>query len=259
MVSVSITDLPVLIAFWLTFTRCLTVLFQIPLLDNVSVPVPVKVLFSFLVAYAFFPHVKADVLKDIYTVGADNFWYLTMVHTVIGLIIGFFVKALMLIFISTGTILSQQIGFAAVRYFDPTVGEQIGPIEKIINWTLLILILSSGALLPMFKGLFLSFHSISAATFGKFGASSEYYIEFFKSIFVSSILLASPIIFTNLMMNLVMGIIARTVPQMNVLMVSFVVNIGLGMFVFLTISDEFFHEAYKLYVEKLADWFQFIA
>ena len=94
---------------------------------------------------------------------------------------------------------------------------------------------------------------------GNFLTSSEYYIEFFKSIFVSSILLASPIIFTNLMMNLVMGIIARTVPQMNVLMVSFVVNIGLGMFVFLTISDEFFHEAYKLYVEKLADWFQFIA
>lgn len=258
MVSISITDLPVLIAFWLTFTRCLAVLFQIPLLDNASVPVPVKVLFSFLVTYAFFPHVKADMLKDIYSVGVDNFWYLTIIHTIIGLIIGYFVKALMLIFISTGTILSQQIGFAAVRFFDPTIGEQIGPIEKIIQWTLLILILSSGALLPMFKGLFISFHTISADTLGKFAASPQYFIDFFKSIFVTSILLASPIIFTNLMMNLVMGIIARAVPQMNVLMVSFVVNIGLGMFVFLTISDEFFHEAYKIYVEKLADWFQFV-
>jgi flagellar biosynthetic protein FliR len=259
MVSVSITDLGVLIAFWLVFTRTLTVLMQIPLLDNVSVPAPVKVLFCFMVSYAFFPYVQSSVLNDVRTIGSEHFWYLTIIHTLIGLIIGFLIKSLMLIFAGTGAIMSQQMGFAAVKYFDPNMGEQSGPIEKMISWTLIILIISSGALLPMFKGLFVSFHSINAVNLGKFSASPTYYIDFFKNVFMMSILLSTPLIFTNLMINLVLGIIARAVPQMNILMVSFAVNIGLGLLVFITISNEFFHEAYKMYVDKLGDWFQFVS
>ncbi|MFZ4714509.1 MAG: flagellar biosynthetic protein FliR [Bacteriovoracaceae bacterium] len=259
MVSVSITDIGVLISFWLVFTRTLTVLMQIPLLDNVSVPAPVKVLFCFVVSYAFFPYVEPWVLADVRAVGAEHFWYLTIVHTAIGLIIGFLIKSLMLVFAGTGALLSQQMGFAAVKYFDPSMGEQSGPIEKMISWTIIILIISSGALLPMFKGLFNSFHSITATNIGKFGSSPEFYFDFFKSVFVTSILLSTPIIFTNLMINLVLGIVSRAVPQMNILMVSFAINIGLGLLVFVTISNEFFHVAYKMYVDKLGDWFQFVS
>jgi flagellar biosynthetic protein FliR len=56
----------------------------------------------------------------------------------------------------------------------------------------------------------------------------------------------------------VLGIVARTVPQMNVIMVSFVVNIGVGLLIFIVNSNEFFQVAYKLYVDKLGEWFQFI-
>ncbi len=80
----------------------------------------------------------------------------------------------------------------------------------------------------------------------------------FKSLFVSSILLASPLIFTNMLIMTVLGIIARTVPQMNVIMVSFAVTIGLGLIVFVATSDEFFHIAYKLYTSKLGEWFNFV-
>ena len=71
--------------------------------------------------------------------------------------------------------------------------------------------------------------------------------------------LAGPLIFANLLMNLVMGIVARTVPQMNVLMVSFVVNIGLGLLLFLGIAEEFFQVSFDLYVEKLGEWYQFLS
>ena len=50
-------------------------------------------------------------------------------------------------------------------------------------------------------------------------------------------------------LNMVMGIVARTIPQMNILMVSFVVNIGIGLLVFFAISGEFFTVAYKMYVD----------
>lgn len=246
------------LAFWLSFARWTAVLFQIPLFDNVSVPGIVKILTSFLISFAFFPHLEGTLVADVKAVGPENLWILMMFHTMAGLIIGFLVKCIMSLFVATGSILTQQIGFASVSYFDPTQGQQVGPFERLIEWTMIILVLSSGALVPMFKGVFQSFFSINFSTADRLLQSPEYFVLFFKSAFSASVLLAGPLIFANLLMNLVMGILARTVPQMNVLQVSFVVNIGLGLLLFLGIAEEFFQVSYDLYVEKLGEWFQFL-
>jgi flagellar biosynthetic protein FliR len=58
---------------------------------------------------------------------------------------------------------------------------------------------------------------------------------------------------------MILGIISRMIPQMNVLTVSFVVNIWLGLFVFWACSDEFFQVAFKIYTEKLGEWFRFVS
>jgi flagellar biosynthetic protein FliR len=257
--NVSILDQQVFLAFWIGFSRWIAVLFQLPLFDNVSVPMLVKVLTSFLVAFAFFPGLEGTLLAEVKTAGAENLWLLTMFHTCTGLIIGFLVKCIMSLFVATGSILTQQVGFASVSYFDPTQGQQVGPFERLIEWVMIILILSSGALVPMFKGVYESFFSVNFLNADKMLKTPEYFVLFFKSAFSASILLAGPLIFANLLMNLVFGIVARTVPQMNVLMVSFVVNIGLGLLLFLGIAEEFFQVSFDLYVEKLGDWFKFLS
>ncbi len=257
--NVTISDQTLFLAFWLSFSRWLAVLMQLPLFDNVAVPSLIKLLASFLISFAFFPNLSGTLVAEINSVGMNNVWVLTMFHTTIGLIIGFLVKSIMSLFVSTGSILTQQIGFNSVSYFDPTQGQQVGPFERLIEWTLLILILSSGALVPMFKGVFQSFSVISFLNSTKMMKSPEYFVLFFKSAFSASILLAGPLIFANLLMNLVMGIISRAVPQMNVLMVSFVLNIGLGLLLFLGIVEEFFQVSFDLYIEKLGNWYQFLS
>ncbi|MCT4642823.1 MAG: flagellar biosynthetic protein FliR [Bacteriovoracaceae bacterium] len=258
MISVSITDYPSIVAFWLCFARWVAVVFQLPVFDNTVVPGIVKILSSLLITYVFFPITQAPMLKEIGAIGIDNFWYLTIFHTVVGLCIGFLVKSIIHLFSASGSLMTQQIGFAAVSYFDPTAGGRVGPFEKIIQWTIIIMIISSGALLPMFKGVLNSFFTISALSLGKMSSVHIFYTDFFKGVFSAAFLLATPILFTNLLLNLVMGIVARTIPQMNILMVSFVVNIGIGLVVFFAISEEFFQVAYKMYVDKLGAWFQFV-
>lgn len=257
--GITIVDQAVFMAFWLSFSRWSAVLMQIPLFDNVSVPGIVKILASFLISFAFFPHVQGTIVAEINLVGVENIWILLMFHTTTGLIIGFLVKCIMSLFVATGSILTQQVGFASVSYFDPTQGQQVGPFERMIEWTMVILVLSSGALVPMFKGIFNSFFSVNFLNADKMLKTPEYFVLFFKSAFSASVLLAGPLIFANLLMNLVMGIIARTIPQMNVLMVSFVVSIGFGLLLFLGISEEFFQVSFDLYVEKLGEWYQFLS
>lgn len=258
MISVSITDYSVVIAFWLAFTRWVTILMQIPIFDNAAVPNLVKILTSLVVTFAFFPFMQQSMISEVMRVGIENFWFLTIFNAVIGLIIGFLVKSIMNIFVATGSVMSQQIGFGSVSYFDPTVQSRVGPIEKLIHWTVLIMIISTGALMPMFKGVLNSFFTITMENLGNMSQVHVFYQDFFKGVFEAAFLLATPIIFTNLILNLVMGIVARTIPQMNIIMVSFVVNIGIGLLIFFAISEEFFHVAYSMYIEKLGDWFKFI-
>lgn len=259
MLNIQITDMSIIVAFWLAFSRWLAVMFQLPLFENVSIPVVVKVLASLMITIAFFPLIQDQLLLDIKYVGADSFWYLTIFNTLVGLVIGFFVKTIMSLFLSTGALITQQIGLNALSYFDPQAGSPIGPFEKLIEWTVLMMILTSGALLPMFKGVVNSFSTIHIYNVGKMAHSIDFYMIMFKSIFISSIMLATPMIFINLIINAVMGIISRAVPQMNVISVSFAVNIGLGLLVFVAGSDEFFTTCFRIYTERLGDWFQFIS
>lgn len=257
--NLALTNDVAFLAFWLSFARWSAVLVQLPIFDNLSVPGLVKVLGSFLISFAFFPSLQGTLVAEINAVGRENIWVLMMFHTTAGLIIGFLVKSIMGLFVATGSILTQQVGFASVTYFDPTQGAQIGPFERIIEWTMIILVLTSGALTPMFKGVYDSFFTVNFSDPSKLVQTPEYFVLFFKSAFSAAVLLGGPLIFANLLMNLVFGIVARTVPQMNVLMVSFVVNIGLGLLLFLGIAEEFFQVSYDLYVEKLGDWYQFLS
>ena len=259
MIQIQVTDYIMLVAFWLSFSRWLAVIMQLPIMEHNAIPAPVKILSTLVITYAFFPATSGEVVKDIQYMGVDKFWLLTAYNVIVGLILGYFVKSIMDIYISAGSLITQNVGFAAVRYYDPSAGQQVGPFEMLIQWTMLIMIISSGALLPMFKGVFNSFLSIHIYDLGKFAHSPEYFFDMFKSIFFSALLLASPLIFTNMMLNVVMGIMSKTVPQMNVIMVSFVLNIGIGLLVFAATSEEFFQVAYRMYTESLGKWFQFVS
>jgi len=162
------------------------------------------------------------------------------------------------IFVGAGSILTQQVGFSAVNYFDPSMAQSTGPFEKLISWAMIILIISSGALIPMFQGLLISFKSLNFNQLVEANDFSNYYLYFFKSAFASILMLSSPIIFINVLIIVLLGIVTRLVPQMNVLLVSFVINIGLGLMVFYFIIDEFFYIAFNIYTKQLGIWFNFI-
>lgn len=247
-----------MLAFWFAFTRFLAILMQIPLFDNVAIPTMVKVLTCLIITYTFFPGISAGIVRDITYVGENSFWILTIFNAFVGITVGLLVKLIMNLFVGAGSLITQQIGFGMVRYFDPNHAQQVGPFEQLIGWTILVMVISSGALFPMFKGILATFDSITILNINKLISMPAFFNDFFKSIFLSSLMLASPLIFTNLLIMTVLGIIARMVPQMNVLMVSFVVNIGLGLLVFWACASEFFQVAFRLYTESLSEWFKFI-
>ena len=57
----------------------------------------------------------------------------------------------------------------------------------------------------------------------------EFLIALTGQVFVLAVMLAAPVIITLFIVNTVLGIIARTVPQMNVFIVGFPLAVGVGL------------------------------
>ncbi len=259
MIQISITDHIHMIAFWLAFSRWIGILFQIPLFDGPFIPGIVKIFSAILISYAFFPFVEESIKHDILLWGPDRLLLLTIYQVLTGLLIGLCIKSIMGIFIAAGSIMTQSMGFGSVNYFDPTFSDRVGPMEKLLQVTIVVLILSSGALIPMFKGAMNSFHTINLSQGPGVLASSQFYLSIFKDVFISALVLAAPLLFANFFMNFILGLIARLVPQMNVLMLSFVVNIGMGLVVFIAISEELWVVGLESYITILGRWFQWVS
>jgi len=258
-VSLNVTDINSLIGFWLVFCRWTGIVFQLPVFDQVSVPGVVKVLFSIALSWCFFPFVKNFVISDLNLLGAQNFWILTIFYLSAGLVVGFLSRMILQIFNSAGSIITQQVGFGAVRYFDLSIGDQVGPFEKFINTTVITMIVMGGGLYPLFKGSFITFETMNYISFSQIKGIVPFSIYLFKSIFNTAIILAMPLIITNIIVMTILGIIARTVPQMNVLMVSFVLNISLGLLVFILSGEEFYISSVKFYSDFIGDWLLFFS
>ena len=259
MIDISITNQAELMAFWLIFCRWGAILMQIPLFDSAMISMPIKMLSTLVITYAFYNGVMPLVMADIVFFGTSNIAFLTIAYMIIGLILGFFIRSIMLIFLSAGSVITQQIGFSAISYFDVTAAQRVGPFEKFLQAGMLIIVITSGALIPMFKGINNSFLYFQISKLSTFVMDWDYAMDFFKGIVNSTLFLAMPILFSGLVVTLVMGIIARTVPQMNILMVSFVINIGMGLITFCFISNEFFQAGFRIYTDLLGKWFQVVS
>lgn len=85
MIDINIIDETQLIAFWLIFCRWGAILMQIPLFDTALVAMPIKVLSTLVVSYAFHTTVLPLVVTDIKFFGTENLVFLTIAYLVIGL------------------------------------------------------------------------------------------------------------------------------------------------------------------------------
>ena len=258
MINLQVTDLNFFYAFWLVFCRWGAMMLQFPLFDQNTIPLMIKVLLVVGFSFAIFPMLQGVVVRDVVLVGTENIWFLTIFYTLMGLLVGFLAKSILFLFNSVGAIITQQIGFTSVRYFDPNSGDQVGPFERIIFLTMTLILISSGGLLPLLKGGMASFQTMSFLTISSKVGIVQLFTHLFKSVFLSAILLSMPFIFSNILVMSILGIISRAVPQMNILMVSFVLNIGVGLLIFLFSSEEFFILIFEKYSSILGDWFRYI-
>jgi flagellar biosynthetic protein FliR/FlhB len=214
----------------------LTFFIVVPIFFPKGLPNTAKVAFSLVIAYLLLPGINYSNINI-----ANNYNLIEYVTCEIttGLTLGFVTNLCFLSIKQAGQFIDQQIGFSMVNSFDPNSNSNVTLVEQLLYWCSLILFFSIDGHHMLIKALIESFNSISLGKFILSGNSFNLIFTAFIQFFSIGLKIAIPIMLIVLITDITLGLIGRTVPQLNVMILGLPIKIMLGLFS-LTILLPFF-------------------
>ncbi len=223
-----------LLAFALVLVRISAFLVAFPIVENATMPPMVKLLLALTMAMVIYPVVNATGLNPEMLSG--DLFVLVIKEAFMGLFIGFIARFFYHILTVCGELVTLSMGLSSDQLFNPTMDRSVTGVE---NFYLLLgglFFLAFNGHHIFIQGLVESFSSVPLAKVSLNLVPMRDLAAIGQDILIMGIKLAAPILGAIFLSNMAMGIIGRAVPQINVLVTSWPINVLLGFAVlFVTI------------------------
>jgi flagellar biosynthetic protein FliR len=215
--------------------RVAPILFMMPLLNSTALPNLLKISLTLAVSLLLLPVVKIDVQH--FPSEPYNFAFFMMAELMIGFILGLSVKLIFAGVQLAGEFAGYQMGLAMARILDPQAGVHTNSIAEFYYLLGLLIFLSIDGHHWFIRALFQSFSVLSPGEVYLKPGLYHHFINLSGKMFIIAVKLVAPILAVLFFTYIALGMIAKLVPQMNVLMTSFPLTICLGL-IFLGLSIE---------------------
>lgn len=224
--------------FLFVFVRTGAVIMTAPIFGALNVPMQVKAGLSFVIALiltqitAYVPLPQGFVSLVLSLLG----------EMLIGAAIGLCVRFIFTGIEFAGQVASFQMGIGMASAYDPINSAQVTVFGKMMSILTLLIFLSVNGHLMVLMALSRSFEVIPPYGFHLSSSLIEGMVNFSKEIFLLAIKFSAPVMAILIFVNIGLGIMARTVPQLNMFVVGFAITIMVG-FVVMALSLPVFETA----------------
>ncbi len=226
-----------------------------PVLGSSAIPPRVRILLAFALGIAVYPlldgeqtaaarsflHADAGVLR------AMDLWSLAPVvgvELLVGMLIGFMAGLPLMAAQLGGLMMGQQMGLGFAQFFNPAIDDEADVMGQILYLMVLAGFLLVGGHESMVLGVLDSFRHVpvpAAASFAPDAGVVAVLVGLLTAALELSLRVAAPLLAVIFLHTVAMGLVARTVPQMNILSFGFAVRVlgGLAIVVLgLVVIDE---------------------
>ncbi|OGL44404.1 MAG: flagellar biosynthetic protein FliR [Candidatus Schekmanbacteria bacterium RBG_13_48_7] len=214
--------------FFLIFCRTLGLILSAPIFSNSSLIPQLKIGLALLVSYLL-SHVIP--INPNFPLGTSSLLYCIATETFIGVLIGFTSHFILDGIQLGGQLIGFQVGFSVVNVIDPNTSAQSSLISIFHGIFSLFLFLSINGHHWFLSAIRDSFMLIPPGNLNIHGNIILFLTEASSQLFVVSVKIAAPVVIVLLLSDVAMGAIARTVPQIQILIVAFPLKIGVGLIV----------------------------
>ncbi|AEP86627.1 flagellar biosynthetic protein FliR [Bacillus spizizenii] len=214
-------------AFLLVFIRISAFFVTIPLFGHRNVPAVHRIGFAFFLAVICFSTIDKPPSLEI----DGQYMLLTFKEALVGLCLGLIAYMMIAAVQIAGSFIDFQMGFSIANVIDPQTGAQSPLIGQFIYTMALLFMLSVNAHHLLLDGIYYSFHYISVdQAFPNFGDEKFAYLiaKSFNAMFIIAFQMSVPVVASLFLVDLALGIVARTVPQLNVFVVGLPLKIAVS-------------------------------
>jgi len=211
--------------FLLILLRVSALLIVAPIFGHRLFLARAKVGLAVMVSMVVFP------LVDGFDVPEGFFPYAVMMagEVILGLVLGYVVLLLFIGIQFAGQLAGLQMGFGIVNVIDPQSHDQISIIGQFLNILAILMVLTLDGHHIILNGLLGSFEAVPLGGVVLQASIAHKLIALSSEVFVIAIKISAPILVALFLISTAMGVLARTVPQMNVFIVGFPVQLAVGL------------------------------
>jgi flagellar biosynthesis protein FliR len=240
----------------LVFARMTAMVAVMPIFGFNTVPTQLKGAISIIFTIIVFPIVTLKAQP----ISTEVLELLLMFskEVIVGLIIGFIASILFYSIQMAGHLVGIQMGFGIINVIDPMNDMQISLIGQIYYLTALLVFLSIDGHHFLVRAIVLSYDYIGVGG-AVFPAGLMAKVNLIiSSVYEIALRISAPMFVTLFITDIVLGIMARVAPQMNVFVVGFPLKIAIGLLVITLVISLFPYVFGKLYEQFQIDIIQII-
>lgn len=220
-------------AFLLIFVRVTSFFLMMPLFSYRTIPASHKIGLGFFLSIIMFSSVGApEIAID------GTYFLLIMKEALVGLLIGFIAALMMSAIQIAGGLIDFQMGFAIANVIDPQTGAQSPLMGQYLYTIALLFLLTVNGHHLLFDGIFYSYNFVPidqvVVPFGNQNMA-EYIIRAFNKMFIIAFQMSLPVVGSLFLVDVALGIVARTVPQLNIFVVGLPVKIAVSFVVLIAV------------------------
>ena len=211
--------------FLLVFVRTAVTLALIPVIGGPQFPLQAKIALAGTIAYLIYKTVHPIVpLPSLFALANA-----VVAQVLIGVVIGYIAFLVFMAVQFAGEIVDLQIGFSIVNVVNPMSQQQVSVIGQFELIIASLIYLMTDSHLLLIAGLADSFKTAPLPYVVFTGGMQQDIGVFIAQSFLMAIKIAAPIAAALFITNLALGLMARVAPQINVFIVGFPLQIGVGL------------------------------
>ncbi|HUT30675.1 MAG TPA: flagellar biosynthetic protein FliR [Sedimentisphaerales bacterium] len=236
-----------LLSFSMVLTRISAFFLVLPVFGWKSIPATVKAAMTLLLAI-FFSMISAPAVKR-EEVCAVEVILLIANEATYGLALGLIGAALFSAVNFSGRIIEREMGLAMAEILDPLTGERAQPLASLLEMIFIILFLSANGHHLFLSVISRSYETFPAGSTPTIPALAAGVTQAGSVLLLAGLRLAAPMLAAFLILMVILAVLARMVPEMNILFVSLPLRVGLGL-----VMAAIFLPFISGFVAEFADW-----
>jgi len=201
------------------FARLIGFVRMAPVFNRKEIPTVVKLSLVLIMTVVLTPMLKPDI-----NVIQESFLLSIFLNIVVGALIGYTAQLILLAVDAGADMINMQMGLSSAMVLDPTTSSQVSLLGKIFSLMGILIFIELGGIYWLIQALVRSFTIFPLAATSiplEQIVNMDYIIKLSSNVLYMGLQIASPVLLATLGQDIILGVISKTAPQVNVFQLSF--------------------------------------